>query len=486
MTTVKTDPVEDRLYEVPASGTRTYIRLWISQWLACAAVSFTVFVISVNINTDFNSFWMICLAYAMFFLPFPILSPFAGAFVDRYGHRPALLISNIGTLANLGILAIVMATGTPGPLYAVCALSTSTILRTLQLAAIESVVPLLVPKRHYGRANGPRMLMTGTFVLAGPVLAYLLLKAFAPFTIVVVECLLVVIAIYVVFKIRLPRVRKPGGDAVKQSLGRDVVDAWRYLRVKRGLVTMVTFLGIVSGVLGALEVAASGTVLGFADEIGSLVVSTACWGGMVVATIAIVVWGVPRRLVSVGLLGTGVVFAAAIIMAALRPSVILMSIGGFVAMGSLALIMATFQTVMQRKVEPQYLGRAFSIKNTASTVFHIVGDLGTRTLGIAVFAGAAAANGNGVWGWKRGQGWDEVNSPILAVFIGQGPGRGWALILMVIGVGVGAVVAFLRFRSPELVRVEQDLPEVTPDDRRPQAPESSVPMGVIESAPASR
>ena len=87
-----------------------------------------------------------------------------------------------------------MVTGTPRPFYAVCALATSTILRTLQLAAIESVVPLLVPKRHYGRANGPRMLMTGTFVLAGPVLAYLLLKVFAPFTIVVVECLLVVVA----------------------------------------------------------------------------------------------------------------------------------------------------------------------------------------------------------------------------------------------------------------------------------------------------
>ena len=64
-----------------------------------------------------------------------------------------------------------MVTGTGGPFYAVSAVGISTILRTLQLAAIESVVPLLVPKRHYGRANGPRMLMTGTFVLAGPLFA---------------------------------------------------------------------------------------------------------------------------------------------------------------------------------------------------------------------------------------------------------------------------------------------------------------------------
>ncbi|MFD6567714.1 MFS transporter [Micromonospora profundi] len=486
MTNVEAEPSAVRSDALPASGIRTYIILWISQWLACAAVSFTVFVINVNIFVDFSAVWVVALAYAVLFVPFPILSPFAGAFVDRYGQRPALLISNIGTLVNLSILAYVMLTGSGGVFYAVCAVGISTILRTLQLAAIESVVPLLVPKRHYGRANGPRMLLTGTFVLAGPLLAYLLSSVFASSTIVIAECVLVVIAIVVVFRIQIPVVEKPSGDAVTQSLGRDVVDAYRTLRARNGLLTMVGFLAIVSGVLGALEVAASGTVLGFADDSGAIAVSTSCWLGMVVASILMVVWGVPRRLVMGGLLGAGLVFAAALVAASVRPNLILLCVGGFIAMGSLAVVIATFQTVMHLKVEQRFLGRAVGLKNAAVTLSHIVGDVGTLVLGISIFANSGKDSGGGVWGWRQGHGWDDVDSPFLEVIIGDGPGRGWALFMMLIGLGVGAVVAYLRYRKPALLRVEDDLPDVTPVDLQSRSTEDLAPVGVTEPTPGGR
>lgn len=491
MTTVQTEPSEDRSDAIPASGIRTYVYLWISQWLACAAVSFTVFVIGVNIFLDFGSTWMIALAYAILFVPFPILSPLAGAFVDRYGHRPALLISNVGTLVNLLVLALVMYSGAGGALYATAAVGVSSVLRTLQLCAIESVVPLLVPKRHYGRANGPRMLMTGTFVLAGPLLAFLLLGTFSPFEIVIVECALVVIAIVVVLSVRIPLVRRPAGDqwpsgdAVRQSMFREILHAWRYLRSRRGLLTVVGFLAIVSAVLGGLEVAASGTVLGFAPPSGAIVVSTACWLGMVVATIAMVVWGIPRRLVP-GMFGAGLVFAAALVAAGVRPNLILVAVSGFIAMGILAVIIAIIQTVLCLKVETHVLGRAVGIKNTGVSLAHIVGDVGALVLGISIFASSDAASGGGVFGWRQGDGWQEVSSPVLAAFIGNGPGRGWALFMMLIGVGVALVIALLRFRSPRLVRLEYDLPDVTPADQLRQSTGASIPVSTTESAPPAQ
>ena len=72
MTNVPTGPAEVRQEAVPESGIRTYVLLWISQWLACAAVSFTVFVVGVNIFVDFyDSLWLIALGYAILFVPFP-------------------------------------------------------------------------------------------------------------------------------------------------------------------------------------------------------------------------------------------------------------------------------------------------------------------------------------------------------------------------------------------------------------------------------
>jgi len=70
MAIVPTEPPEVRADAVPASGVRTYVWLWISQWLACAAVSFTVFVVGVNIFVDFyESLWLITLGYAILVPP---------------------------------------------------------------------------------------------------------------------------------------------------------------------------------------------------------------------------------------------------------------------------------------------------------------------------------------------------------------------------------------------------------------------------------
>lgn len=210
-------------------------------------------------------------------------------------------------------------------------------------------------------------------------------------------------------------------------------------------------------------------------------VSTSGWLGMVVASIAMVVWGVPRRLVP-GMLGAGLVFAVALGAAAFRPNLILMSVGGFIAMGSLAVIIATFQTVLHLKVEQHLLGRLIGLKNTAVTLSHIVGDVGAIVLGVSFLSSNFRVNGR-----PPGEGWEDVSSPVLAAFIGDGPGRGWALVIMLIGVGVAAVVALLAFRSPGLRRLQDDLPDVTPEDRLTQAtPGASVPVGVTESAPGGR
>jgi hypothetical protein len=299
-----------------------------------------------------------------------------------------------------------------------------------------------------------------------------------PVVLVTVHCALVVVAIVVVLNTKIPVVQRPDGDASGQSIRLDVIESLSYLRSRRGLLTMVGFLAVVSGTLGCLEIAASGTVLGFAPNLGGVVVSTVCWLGMVVASIAMVIWGGPRRLVP-GMLVAGLGFAAGLAVAAFRPSLFLTSAGGFIAMGSLAVIIAIFQTMMHLKVEPHLLGRVIGLKNTAVTLSHIVGDVATIMVGIAFLSSDFRVNGR-----PPGEGWEEVSSPVLRAFIGDGPGRGWALVILLVGVGVAAVVAFLRFRRPRLLGLQDDLPDVTPEDRLPQAaPRASAPVRVTETAP---
>jgi hypothetical protein len=323
------------------------------------------------------------------------------------------------------------------------------------------------------------MLMTGTFVLAGPFLTWLLLPIFEPVVIVIAECAVVALAIFVVRRAEIPVVRRPDGDASRQSLGAEVVEAWSYLRARRGLLTIVGFLAVVSGTLGILEITGSNAVIAFAGQDGVIVLLTTSWFGMVAASILMVVWGGPHRLVP-GMYGGGLVLAAALGLAAFRPNLILISFAGFLAMGSLAVVISVIQTSLHLKVEPHLLGRVIGIKNTAVTASHIVGDVGAIVVGVA-FLGSNFRVADRL----PGEGGDDVSSPVLATFIGDGPGRGWALFMLVVGAAVAGVVALLAFRSPRLRRLQDDLPDVTPEDRLLQAASGApVPVGVTESAPA--
>jgi DHA3 family macrolide efflux protein-like MFS transporter len=83
-------------------------------------------------------------------------------------------------------------------------------------------------------------------------------------------------------------------------------------------------------------------------------------------------------------------------------------------------------------------------------------------------------------------GQDEVRSPAVSTLVGDGLGRGWAVVMLAAGV-LAALVVLVALRSLRLRRVQDDLPDVTPEDRLAQAaPGASVPVGVTASAPDRR
>jgi hypothetical protein len=86
MSTVHAESSPGRSDTVPASGVRTFIRLWCSQWLVVFAAAQTVLVFNLNIFAEFaSSQAALVFAFLVLFAPFGFLSPLAGALVDRWG-----------------------------------------------------------------------------------------------------------------------------------------------------------------------------------------------------------------------------------------------------------------------------------------------------------------------------------------------------------------------------------------------------------------
>jgi DHA3 family macrolide efflux protein-like MFS transporter len=432
---------------VPASGVRTYALLFATQWFAMTATALTGLVLGIYLYRRYDSLVALGIAYAFPYLPFVFASPFAGGVVDRWGQRRALLVANIGTLVNSSVLVVLLLTHTLPWAVATVILGIAAAFKGLQLAALESSVPLLVPKRHILQANGSRMLLTGTAAVMAPVLVGLLLLVFPQIVIILLECAAVTLAIVTARAVRIPRAT-PAARTPRGTLRADIRRAGSSLKSRHGLLALLGFLGAISIIIGIIEVALPEIVYAFTNAGSLALILTSAWVGMLVVSIAITIWGRPRRLVR-GMLSAALVFAAGMILSGLRPNVVLIAVAAFVAMGVTPIIMATIHTVLHTKVEPGMMGRTIGIKNTVIGGAHLTGNA------VAGLLGAAA---------RPLVGPHDVRSPALAAVVGHGPGRWYAVLMVLIGLVV-VLIVYRASRSRALSRVQDDLPDVTPEDR---------------------
>jgi MFS family permease len=224
-------------------------------------------------------------------------------------------------------------------------------------------------------------------------------------------------------------------------------DAWNQIRPRQGMVALLVFFGVISFGIGFVEVLLPGLVLAFASEgaLGAVLAAGAL--GMTVTGVAMTVWGGPRRRVK-GMLGYSLLFAVAIVLGALRPNVLLIAVAAFIFLGTTSIIIGNLHTVLNTKVEPELLGRVMALKNVVYAGLLMLGNV---TAG--VLSGAL----------QSVVGEDQVRSRVVAILVGDGPDRGFALLLMVIGVLI-ALCTLYAYRHQRLNRIEEALPDVTPED----------------------
>lgn len=445
----------------PATGLRTFVTLWCGQFVSLTGSSVSGFALGVYAYLLTGSVTTLGLVYALAYLPQILTSPFTGSLVDRWGPRRALVVSNVAAAAVMLTLAALLVTGRFAVWHIYPIVACLSVIGALQAPSFESAVPLLVPKRHIGRANGLRMVALATSQVLAPVGAGYLLIAVDISGIILLDCVSYGLALITLARVRIPR---PGGAATTPArpaaLLREFAVAWRWVAARRGLVALMVFLGALNFCAGFVDVLIIPLVLAFATP-GVLGTVMSIGGlGMIGASLAMSVWGGPRRHIN-GVLGFSLVLGVATVIGALRPSVPLITVGAVLFLGSLAIVMGSNQSIWQTKVEPHLLGRTMAllamVVNTPQLLAYVV-------------AGPAVDH---VFGPLAGE--QDVRSPVVAALVGHGPGRGIALLLMLMGVlTVGCAIA--GYAYPRLRHVDDELPDAI-------AKESPMPVPAAEVTP---
>jgi MFS transporter, DHA3 family, macrolide efflux protein len=378
--------------------------------------------------------------------PLVLFAPWAGALVDRWDRRSALILSDAGSALCTLVLVVQFWRGWTA-FWLICLVSAArATFGALQFPAFAALTTQIVPKPQLGRANGMVEFGAAVATLTGPIIAGFLFDVLKVRGMILIEFLAFIPSVLTLLLLgRLPaaeRIERAEGPLLREALA-----GWTYIRRRSGLLYLLALFAVINFVFGSLQALITPLVLSFApSKVLGTVLSTAGLG-MLIGGGAITVWGGPRRRVA-AILGFMTVQSAALVAGGLRAQALPVAAAAFIYVLCQPVLGTCSQTIWQNKIPLHLQGRVFAMRRM----------VGMSTLPLALLVSGPLA--------------DRVFEPLMAAggplagsvgrLLGAGHGRGIGLLFIALGFFLLTSVV-LGLRTPSLRTLEDDLPDALPD-----------------------
>jgi MFS family permease len=338
-------------------ATRGFVRLVLSMLLGRLSTTMLQLTIILFALQRFHS---PTVAGAVVFLavaPGLVLSPIAGALLDRHGRARLVVVDYVVAAASIALIAA-LALADALPVAALLAIVTLTSLTNpLSAAGMRSLFPVMVPSRLWARANA--IDANGYLVAAvfGPAAAGAIYAGFGP-----EAALFAVSVIYVAAAVSASGIADPSEQRAHGPLLREAWSGVRYVvrnRTLRALAIGVSTASAASGIyLIALPVLLLGRIGVREDVVGRLYALYGVGGffaGLLVGRLSTI--DRERRLLAMAY----VINAGLILVVLFVPQLIAVA-GAMLLLGAVSgptnVVMFTLR---QRRTDPQWFGRAFAV-----------------------------------------------------------------------------------------------------------------------------
>jgi MFS family permease len=383
-------------------------------------------------------------------LPRIALSPLAGALVDRWDRRWAMIIGDSGAALGTLAIALLFFSSQLEVWHIYLATAFSSAFSTLQWPAYSAIVPLLVSKEKLGRANGMMQFGRAASEILAPTLAGILILTIQVQGVILIDFATFIFAVATLLIVRVPR-PKPSTEhqTGHRSLWHDALYGWTYLKARPGLMGLLIFFAVVNFLWGMLGVLLTPMVLSFTSAGVLGVIISVAGLGMLTGSLVMSAWGGPKRRIN-GVLGFELFSAVSFILMGLRPSAWLIALGAFTAHLAIAIVFASNQALWQSKVAPGVQGRVFATQQMVAHAAMPLAFLVAGPLADYLFDPLLISGG--------------VLTASVGPFIGIGPGRGIALLIILMGL-LKLSVALGGFLNPRIRFVEDDLPDAIADEQ---------------------
>ncbi|ACZ85191.1 non-ribosomal peptide synthetase/MFS transporter [Streptosporangium roseum] len=430
----------------PKPSMKRFATVAAGQLISIIGSSLTEFAVPLWIYVTTGSLARFALFSVLALVPGMLVSPLAGALVDRYDRRRVMLAGDIGAFGTQLALGILLWTGNLQVWHIYPLLVLLSVALTFQRLAYNSAVPQLVPKRFLGHANGVVQMVTGTAQLVVPLVAVGLMAVIGLEGILVLDVVSYVFAIAVLLFVRFP---KTMAWKRRESLVSEMVEGWRFSWGNRGFRGMLFFFAVLNIFLSPLFLLISPLVLGFAtlQDVGRI--SFAGGLGVFLGGLTMTVWGGPRRQRLRGVMLSTVVLAVFCLITGLQQNLLVIAIGAFGMSFWLTMLNGVYATIIQVKVPQRFHGRVIALNtliawSTLPIGFGLVAPYGSAAFEPLLLPGGPLAD-------------------TVGLVLGTGEGRGVGLMYVLFAIAI-AVTALVAMRTRTLSRFDVDVPDALPDD----------------------
>ena len=370
---------------------RKFVLLWVGQAVSILTSMISQYALIWYLTYSTGSAAVLSVATIAAMLPQGLLSPFTGAFADRFDRRVIMMAADgaIG-LVSLGLVAA-GAGGSLATAAILLALALPSVGSAFHTPCIQAVTPLLAPPEALTRCAGWSQGIQTVSMLLSPALAALLYEQAPLAWVIALDTLGAVFAILGVLLARLP-VLRVGDAGQKLRVWADTVEGFRVLKSKRWLWELCLICALFSVVfmpvsalypLMSIDYFHQGTQ-------GAALVETIWSVGMLLGSVVLGFWGGTRNKVYT-MLGSVLFLGVTLVLTGLLPP------SGFTAFAVLTMLMglsapffnSIFTALIQEKVEGEYLGRVLGLTGAIMTL--------ASPLGLAASALFSGRTGLSVW-----------------------------------------------------------------------------------------
>lgn len=414
---------------------KTYILFWFSQCISQLGSAMTGFALILWIYEQSSSVMSVSLISFCSYIPYIIVSLFAGVFVDRHNTKLVMIASD--SVAALCTLAVFILT-VRGKLslwniYAVNVVIG--FMNAFQQPASAVVIGKMVPKEKLSNVSGMNSFSSNLISVLSPVIAAFVYSFVGLKVILLTDILSFLFAFFIlIFAVNIPEEYK---DKEKGLAFGDLIAGFKFLKKEKGLLFIMLTLSIMNffsrltyeNILPPMILSRSGSnvtlgivnaVMGISGIIGGIAVSSGKCS---------------KNKVKMIYVSAAVSFVLGDLMMAVGRNLATWSLAAFAASFPIPFIMAGQNLIMYEKVPEKMQGRIFAARNAIQFC----------SIPLAILLGGFLAD----YVFEPLMKSDNFISNVFSFIVGSEEGSGMALMFLFTGIS-GFIISILFYRNKEI------------------------------------